>query len=52
MMMGDYEYIQKLNEQDVKKSAYVKIKRLLDIIGSLIFINPKYYSYNYFWYFN
>ena len=40
MMMGDYEYIQKLNEQDVKKSAYVKIKRLLDIIGSLILLIP------------
>ncbi|WP_370673216.1 sugar transferase [Leuconostoc lactis] len=39
-MMGDYEYIQKLNEQDVKKSAYVKIKRLLDIIGSLILLIP------------
>lgn len=38
--MGDYEYIQKLNEQDVKKSAYVKIKRLLDIIGSLILLIP------------
>ena len=40
MMMGDYEYIQKLNEQDVKKSSYVKIKRLLDIIGSLILLIP------------
>lgn len=40
MMMGDYEYIQKLNGQDVKKSAYVKIKRLLDIIGSLVLLIP------------
>ncbi|MDI6496231.1 sugar transferase [Leuconostoc lactis] len=40
MMMGDYEYIQKLNEQDVKKSSYIKIKRFLDIIGSLILLIP------------
>lgn len=40
MMMGDYEYIQKLNEQDVKKSSYIKIKRVLDIIGSLILLIP------------
>lgn len=38
--MGDYEYIQKLNEQDVKKSSYIKIKRVLDIIGSLILLIP------------
>lgn len=38
--MGDYEYIQKLNEQDVKKSSYIKIKRFLDIIGSLILLIP------------
>ena len=40
MMMGDYEYIQKLNEKDVKKNSYLKIKRLLDIIGSLILLIP------------
>ncbi|QEA50369.1 sugar transferase [Leuconostoc lactis] len=40
MMMGDYEYIKKINEQDVKKSAYIKIKRLLDIIGSLVLLIP------------
>lgn len=38
--MGDYEYIKKINEQDVKKSAYIKIKRLLDIIGSLVLLIP------------
>lgn len=39
-MMEGYEYIQKLNKQDVKKSSYIKVKRLLDIIGSLVLLIP------------
>ena len=39
-MMEGYEYIQKLNKQDVKKSSYMKVKRLLDIIGSLVLLIP------------
>ena len=38
--MEGYEYIQKLNKQDVKKSSYMKVKRLLDIIGSLVLLIP------------
>lgn len=38
--MEGYEYIQKLNKQDVKKSSYIKVKRLLDIIGSLVLLIP------------
>lgn len=40
MMMGDYEYIQKLSEQKVKTSAYLKFKRFLDIIISLVLLIP------------
>lgn len=40
MMMGDYAYIQKLSGQKVKTSAYLKFKRFLDIIISLVLLIP------------
>lgn len=40
MMMGEYEYIQKLSGQKVKTSMYLKFKRFLDIIVSLVLLIP------------
>ena len=40
MMMGDYGYIQKLSGQKVKVSVYLKFKRFLDIIISLVLLIP------------
>lgn len=40
MMIGDYAYIQKLSGQKVKNSAYLKFKRFLDIIISLVLLIP------------
>ncbi|KQB82653.1 UDP-phosphate N-acetylgalactosaminyl-1-phosphate transferase [Leuconostoc lactis] len=39
-MMGNYEYIQNLSGQKVKVSSYLKVKRFLDIIVSLILLIP------------
>lgn len=38
--MGDYGYIQKLSGQKVKVSVYLKFKRFLDIIISLVLLIP------------
>ncbi|WP_436197609.1 sugar transferase [Leuconostoc lactis] len=38
--MGNYEYIQNLSGQKVKVSSYLKVKRFLDIIVSLILLIP------------
>lgn len=38
--MGDYEYIQKLNGKEAKYNSYLKFKRFLDIIGSLMLLIP------------
>lgn len=38
--MGDYEYIQKLSGQKVQATAYLKFKRFLDIVVSLVLLIP------------
>lgn len=38
--MGDYAYIKKLSGEKIKTSAYLKFKRFLDIIISLVLLIP------------